>query len=257
MRIRKLAASAALGLAALGLSACATGLNTKVTRFTPATIPVGQSFYVMPAQGAATPQFYRFASMVTQQLQAKGFRPAGAPQVADMIVRLDYDVDEGRTEVARDPHFGPGYGYGAIGPYGYGGYRDPFYDPYWGVYYGRPYYSRWSRNPYYYGWNDPYWASPYSYGGYGRGYGGYGPYGAYGDGFGRGGYREYTVYKSRLDMNIVQRANNAPLFEGHAQARSQTDEIDVLVPNLIQAMFTGFPGRNGETVRITVPNRRS
>ena len=254
MRIRQLVASAALGLAALGLSACAAGLNTKVTRFTPATIPAGQSFYVMPAQGAANPQFYRYASMVSQQLQAKGFRPAGAPNVADMIVRLDYGVDEGRTEVVRQPYYGPGYGYGGIGPYGYGGYRDPFYDPYWGVYYGRPYYSRWSRNPYYYGWNDPYWASPYSYGAYGRGYG----YGGYGDyGYDRGGYREYTVYKSHLSMNIVQRATTAPLFDGRAQARSQTDEEDVLVPNLIQAMFTGFPGRNGETVRITVPNRRS
>jgi hypothetical protein len=43
------------------------------------------------------------------------------------------------------------------------------------------------------------------------------------------------------------------LFEGRAQARSQTDEAGILVPNLIEAMFTGFPGRNGETVRITVP----
>jgi len=25
------------------------------------------------------------------------------------------------------------------------------------------------------------------------------------------------------------------------------------VPNLIEAMFTGFPGHSGETVKITVP----
>jgi hypothetical protein len=25
------------------------------------------------------------------------------------------------------------------------------------------------------------------------------------------------------------------------------------VPNLVEAMFTNFPGRSGETVRITVP----
>jgi hypothetical protein len=25
------------------------------------------------------------------------------------------------------------------------------------------------------------------------------------------------------------------------------------VPNLIEAMFTGFPGNSGETVKITVP----
>ena len=55
--------------------------------------------------------------------------------------------------------------------------------------------------------------------------------------------RAYTVYKSDLDLNIVRRVDNAPLFEGRAQARSQTDELGVLVPNLIEAMFTGFPGR--------------
>ena len=63
----------------------------------------------------------------------------------------------------------------------------------------------------------------------------------------------YTVFRSELEMDIVRRADNAPLFEGRAQARSQTDQTGVLVPNLIEAMFTGFPGRNGETVRITVP----
>ena len=55
----------------------------------------------------------------------------------------------------------------------------------------------------------------------------------------------------------VRRADNAPLFEGHAKARSQTDELGVLVPNLVEAMFTGFPGRSGETVKITVPAKRS
>ncbi|HVM22835.1 MAG TPA: hypothetical protein VM308_05985 [Sphingomicrobium sp.] len=58
-------------------------------------------------------------------------------------------------------------------------------------------------------------------------------------------------------MSIVQRGTNAPLFHGQAKARSQTDNEDVLVPNLIQAMFTGFPGKNGETVRITVPAKKN
>jgi hypothetical protein len=263
MSIRKLAAAAALGAAALGLSACATGLSTQVSRHQAAAIPLGQSFYVVPAQGTPTNEFYRYAAMVSQRLQAQGYRPAGAPQVADMLVRLDYGVDEGKTEQVRDPYMGSPYGPGGFGygsRYGYGsrfgygsrygwnrygyGYRDPFFDPYWGVQYGRPYWSSWGRNPFYYGWNDPYWyASPYS--GYGPGYG-----------YGYDQIREYTVYKSYLDMDIVRRADNAPLFKGQAKARSQTDETDVLVPNLITAMFTGFPGKSGETVRITVPARR-
>jgi hypothetical protein len=178
--------------------------------------------------------------MVSQQLEAKGYRPAGAPQAADMLVRLDYGVDEGKTEYVDQPFYGSSrYGWG---PYGFG-WRDPFYDPFWGVYDGRPYWSRWSAYPYYYGWNDPFWyASPYA------GYGGRGPYGY--------GIREYTVYKSYLDMDIVRRGDNAELFVGHAKARSQTDELDKLVPDLVEAMFTGFPGKNGETVKITVPAKK-
>lgn len=241
MRIHKLAVAAALGVASLGLSACATGLDTRVTRYTPAAIPVGQTFYVLPASGPATPQFYRYASMISQQFETRGYRPAGAPQLADMLVRVDYGIDQGTHEVVDDGRFyGPGYG--GFGPYGGFG-RFGGYDPYWGVYSGRPYFSRWGADPFYYGWNDPYW--------YARPYGGYG-YGSYGYGL-----RDYTVYKSYLDMSIVQRANNAPLFEGHAKARSQTDNVDVLVPDLIQAMFTGFPGRNGETVKISIPAKRS
>jgi hypothetical protein len=247
MRIHKLAASAALGLAALGLSACATGLNTQVSRYQAAAIPLGQSFYVVPATGATEPGFYRYASMVSQQLEAQGYRPAGAPQVADLLVKLDYSVDEGKTEYVREPGYGPGFGYGRFGGFGYGRYGGFGYDPW-----GSPFYSRWGGYPFYYGWNDPYWWARPS-----LGYAGVGPYGyGYGDPFGYGGIREYTVYKSFLDMNIVRRADNARLFEGHAQARSQTDDLDKLVPPLVTAMFTGFPGKNGETVKITVPTRK-
>ena len=69
--------------------------------------------------------------------------------------------------------------------------------------------------------------------------------------------RRYTVYKSTWTWTSSRRADNASLFEGQAKARSPTDEMGVLVPNLIEAMFTGFPGRSGETVKITIPARKS
>ena len=54
-------------------------------------------------------------------------------------------------------------------------------------------------------------------------------------------------------MDIKRSGDGQSLFEGTAKARSRTDELQVLVPNLVEAMFTNFPGRSGETVRITVP----
>ena len=225
MRMRKIAAAAALGFAAAALSGCATGLNTQVSRYQAAAVAPGQSFYVLPEQGTPSPEFYRYASMVSEQLAAQGFKPAGAPQVADLLVKLDYGVDGGTTELARD--YTARYRNGGLGWY------DPFHGPYWGSgYYGRPYYSRWGGYPFYYGWGDPF---------YGSGY----------------GLRERTVFKSFLNMNIVRRVDSASLFEGHAQARSRTNEMNELVPSLVTAMFTGFPGQSGETVKITVPSRKN
>ncbi|MFC7536949.1 DUF4136 domain-containing protein [Sphingomonas sp. GCM10030256] len=241
--LRKAAAAVLAGAALLGLSGCATGLPAKVTRFQAMPAPQGQTFYVVPGQGEAQRgglEFQRYANMVTNALVARGYQPAASPQAATMIVQLGYDVDEGREVVVVDNSFGGNSLYGSR-------YYDPFYrsyyggrfgayDPYWGIYRGRPYYSRWGyygpRSAFYYGWDDPFW---------------------YGD----RGLRQYTEYRSELDLDIRSRADNRSLFEGTARARSRTENLGVLVPNLIEAMFTGFPGRSGETVKITVPTSTS
>jgi hypothetical protein len=219
MRILKLAAAAMLGVAAVGLAGCATGFPAKVSRYQAMPAPAGQSFYIMPFEGpdAAGLEFAHYASMVSEALRAHGYEQSPSPAAATMLVRLGYGVDNGRTVIESDPfprHIG----------YGFGGF------------YGRPYYSRfggrygYGRSPFYYGWGDPFYYSRLG-----------------------GGIDSYIVYVSHLDLDIRRRVDNAPLFEGHAKAQSQTDELNRLVPNLVEAMFTGFPGRSGETIKITVP----
>ena len=226
MRINKFAAVALLSVAALGLNACATGFPTQVSRYQAMPAPQGQSFFVVSADPAEAGglEFTRYATQVAQAMQAQGYVPAVSPQAATMLVQLDYGVDQGQREVDIDP-FANGY-YGG----GFGGFYSPYYRR---GFYGRPSYSRFgyygARSPFFYGWDDPFWGSSFD------------------------NTRVYTVYKSFLEVDIRRRGDNAALFEGKAQARSQTDNLGVLVPNLIEAMFTGFPGRNGETVRITVP----
>ncbi|MCY7271997.1 MAG: DUF4136 domain-containing protein [Sphingomonas bacterium] len=230
MRINKLAASALLAVSALGLNACATGFPTQVSRYQAMPAPQGQSFFVVAANPARSGglEFTQYATIVAQAMQAQGYVPAASPQAATMLVAVDYGVDQGQQEIVHNP-FDRGY-YGSA----FGNYYDPFFRR---GYYGNPYYSRYGsyrrRSPFFYGWDDPFWGSPFD-----------SPY---------GGARSYTVYKSYLDVDIRRRVDNAALFEGHAKARSQSDNLGALVPNLIEAMFTGFPGRNGETVKITVP----
>ena len=215
MRISKFAAAAFLGVAALGLSACANTLRTEVSRYQAMPAPQGQTFVVVPGEGMAANgglEFQRYAGIVAQQLQARGYTPAASPQSASMTVQLGYGVDHGQVQVRSDPFYGDPFLYGR-----------GFYYPRYGF-----------RSPFYYGWDDPFW------------YGGYG-------GYGRGGIDSYVEYHSQIDLHIRAAGTNQPLFDGRAQARSQTNRLDVLVPSLVEALFTGFPGRSGEVVKITVP----
>jgi len=210
MRINKLAAAILLGVSALGLNACATGLQTKVSRYQAMPAPQGQSFVVVPMNAADMGglEFSRYAEQVAQRMQAQGYARAASIDQATMVVRVGYGVDNGHTEVVQDPfYYNNRFG-------GFGGLR-----------YGRSW-----RHGYLWGWDDPFW------------YGGF-----------NSSIRSYTYYVSQLDLDIRRKADNASLFEGKAKARSRTDELSRLVPSLVDAMFTGFPGRSGETIRITVP----
>ena len=53
-------------------------------------------------------------------------------------------------------------------------------------------------------------------------------------------------------MKIDNTATGQRLFEGKAQAVSTSDRLQYLVPNLVEAMFTDFPGNSGETLRISI-----
>jgi hypothetical protein len=92
----------------------------------------------------------------------------------------------------------------------------------------------------------------------------WGPWGGWGGGFGRWGFgfndpffggpdvRSYTIYTSGIDLKIDRAADGQRLFEGKAEAVSRSNRLPRLVPNLVDALFTDFPGNSGETVRITI-----
>ena len=111
------------------------------------------------------------------------------------------------------------------------------------------------------GFHDPFYSPWYGYRGgfYGRRIG-YRPFGGWGYGFYDpwfdNGYDSYTVYTSGIEMKIDERGGRR-LFEGKAQAVSTSNRLPYLVPNLVEAMFTGFPGNSGETVRISVAPEKS
>jgi hypothetical protein len=212
---------AAMTAAALALGACATPFRADVARFqTQLPAPQGQSFAVEAGNPALAGgiEFGQYASLVAGELTRYGYRPAAPGERPEMIVRMSYDIDKGRERVRSTPGFG---------------------DPWYGGYYGRGFYrpvvvtGRGGRR-YVYGWRDPFM------------WGGFGP------GFGYNDVESYTVYTSGLDVQISRASDGYRLFEGRAEAQSRDNNLQAIVPNLIEAMFTNFPGNSGELVRITV-----
>ena len=63
-------------------------------------------------------------------------------------------------------------------------------------------------------------------------------------------YNEKRV--NALELKIDRASDGARLFEGKAQAVSTSNRLQYLVPNLVEAMFTDFPGDSGQTVRISI-----
>jgi hypothetical protein len=215
---RKLLAFAAPA-ALFALGGCATGFPAQVSRFQQMPAPAGQSFVIQAADARDRGgiEFGQYADVVRRHLLALGYSEAPDAAAANLLVTLDYGVDHGRQQVERRPGFGGwGGGFGAYGfhnPYRFGGYRG---------------FGRFATGAYW-GWDDPFFF---------------------------GGFNQIdvrTVYSSFLDMDIKRTADGKSVFEGTAKAHSGTDRLQTVVPNLIEALFTGFPGNSGETVRITVP----
>jgi hypothetical protein len=68
------------------------------------------------------------------------------------------------------------------------------------------------------------------------------------------GWEDGIVFQdSRLDLGIHQAVDGLSVFEGRATARSSGISAMDLVPNLIDAMFAGFPGISGESIDVELP----
>lgn len=212
---------AAAPLAFLAVAACATPFQANVSRFQQLPAAQGQTFAVRATDPRLDDslEFRTYAGLVADRLTQYGYTRADSPASANLVVTLDYGVDRGREKVRSVP----GSGFNRWGYAGYG----------WGPW-GRPYYG-WGRRSFVYGFYDPFLFDDYNE------------------------VESYTVYASQLTMNIARKGTNERVFEGRAQAQSTDNDLTALVPNLIEAMFTGFPGNSGETVKITVapPSKRT
>lgn len=204
---RRIAATLLVCTAALGLSACATPFRADVSRFaTQLPAPQGQTFAVVPEDPklAGGLEFSMYAKEVAAELNELGYTAASGPEAADLLVRFDYGVDNGRERVRTT---GAGVGAAGFGPWGgFGGFG--------------------FRRNFAFGFYDPWLAGP--------------------------DVRSYTIYTGDVDVKIDNAKTGERLFEGRAESVSRSNRLQMIVPNLVDALFTDFPGNSGETLRITI-----
>lgn len=204
-----------LGLVGI-VSACNSTFKSNVSRFHELPKPQGETVQIVPLnpQKNASLEFAAYANIVGSYLGKQGYRPAGNGK-ADLIVELDYSVDDGKVVVRSYPSaFSFGYGYGFHRPYYYPNY---WYSPYWR--YSSHYYS-------------PFWG--------------------YHDPFERD-VRSYVNFTRKLTM--IMRPNKAGaknIFEGTVESVGRSNKLPQLMPLMVQALFTNFPGVNGSTERIVI-----
>lgn len=203
---------AAAAVLLMAVAACATPFKADVSRF--------QS--QLPAPSGQT-----FAVVADDPKLSGGLEFAQyAGLVRDRLARLGYTPagDPARADMIVRFDYGVDSGRERVRSTGVGPYWDPWYgySPY--GYWGRSRFGYWG-GPWHYGWHDPFFDS---------------------------GVESYTVYTSGMTLKIDRAADGRRLFEGKAEAVSTSNRLQYIVPNLVEAMFTGFPGNSGETVRITV-----
>lgn len=106
------------------------------------------------------------------------------------------------------------------------------------------------------GWGGWYGRGAWGWPGYGWGWGGPG-WGGAGWGWGAPTVSSVTIFPSFVELTIFRAADGLSLFEGRAQATTEEDSLPTLVPQLLEALFVGFPGNSGETVRVKLPASRN
>lgn len=189
------------------LTGCAAGpqlIATQVTTFNDwAALPAEKTYvFSRTLEYQNSLELASYEDMVRDELTLQGFKFAGDPSRAQLVVTLRPSISMTRVRV-----------------------RNPWpADPYWGPYGG--WYGR--RG---FAWYDPYWPFPDV-------------------------YPDYTieVFRRRLELDIDSKTiAGKRYYEGRVESTGETGSLPAVMPYLIRALFSDFPGNNGQTRRIDVP----
>lgn len=204
------------------LASCTQSIRSNVSRFHQLPQPNGEKIAIVPMDPSynGSLEFANYAALVGNELGRFGYSPANGEE-PDLIVELEFGVDDGQRITRVSPSM-TGFGY-------YGGYYGRYYRP-WHGYYSPYYYRSTFYHPGY--WGDPFGHYPL----------GMSP-----------SVRTYTNYTRYLKMVIKpNKEGSLNLYEGEVKSTGRNNKLHEVMPYMVQAFFTNFPGESGASERVSV-----
>jgi hypothetical protein len=203
----------AVPLSLLLLTGCAARIQSDVTTFHTDVMPAGETIRVVPADPD------KIGSLEFQTYASRigdELRKMGYTPVSetDVVTDLLAEVDYAVEEGQPQIYTDNSDAFVRY-HFGFGMYRSPFY------FGGR----RGFYDPFYY---DPFWDAPQVY--------------------------SEPTYNRTLEMNIVNNDGGdlERVFEGRVESNGTESALPEVMPYLITAMFTNFPGESGKTKLVTI-----
>ena len=194
------------------LAACASQIKSDVARFHRLPPPQGETFRVVAADPKKQDSL-EFATYA-QYVAAEMVKQGYRKADSNAPAALEVRIDYGVSPGTEKIATRPGT---TFSPYYYSWRHRAFYPYSWGFY-------------------DPFWGGPYS----------------------QPEVYSYTVYTRVLDMDIVRPGTGkndegaVALFEGRVQSVGKDNRLPEVMPYLVQAMFTDFPGTSGVTKQVKI-----
>ena len=214
------------------VASCKQSIRSNVMRFHQLPMPSGEKIMIVPLNSTnnGSIEFANYATLVGNALGNLGYLPANG-EAPDLIVELDYGVDDGQKIVRSSPS--------SFGYLGYAGHYNAYYNPWFS--YGNRYSYRGGYSPLFYG---GYYGSHYGPLGMGSHYG---PFGIVAR------ERDYTRYTRHLKLIIKPNQEGAQnLYEGEAKSIGRNNRLHDVMPYMVEAIFTNFPGESGFSEQIIV-----
>lgn len=199
------------------LSGCAGTVQTKKTAFYKSDfVPSGSVFVASPDQKVNDSlEFEKYKGIIEGYFSASGFSISENMDDSDFVAFITYGIDSGKEKVGSAPIFGQtggGTTYSSGTVYGSGG----GYGSYSGSSYSMPTYGVVGSSTY-----------------------------------------SRTIYTRAVSLDIVKTQSlkeNIPkkVFELRAKSSGECGIINGVLPEILEAMFKDFPGKNGETTIVDV-----